>query len=152
MPSYVKSQAITGLGTILSINTGTSAAPVWTVVSELKSLTQSGRQFATEDVTNFQSSKREFIATLADSGSWKLEGSRVSGDAGQIAMEAAFATGALQQFQIQLPKTATQTTAGDQYGFYALIQDLNYSFAVEKADTFTATLKVSGDITETPGS
>jgi hypothetical protein len=147
--AYTKSKAQIGLGSILAIETGDST---FTTIGEIKSINQSGRQWATEDVTNMESTKREFISTLADSGTWQIQGSRVGGDAGQVAMESAFNGGALESFKITLPKAAGQTSTGDTYTFDALIQDLNYSFSVDKVDTFTATLKVSGDITVTPGS
>lgn len=148
---YTKSKAGIGKGTTLSI--GNNADPVvYTAVGEIKSLDQSGRQVATEDVTNMDSGAREFLPTLLDSGSWRVTGSRIGGDAGQVAMESAFAGLTVSPFQIQLPKTSVQATTGDMFAFDALIEDLNYSVAVDKSITFTATLKVSGLITTTPGS
>ena len=149
--AYTGSKAGIGLGTVLSINTGTPTTPTWTPVAELKQINQSGRQVATEDITNFASSAKEFIPTLLDAGTWDLAGSRISGDAGQVAMEAAFQGLTLQMFQIVLPKAGGETSTGDKFAFAALIQDLNYSITVEKAVTFTAKLKVSGNITVTVG-
>ena len=148
---YTSSQAGIGLGSILSIGT-VGATPTFTLVGELKSLTQSGRSVGTEDTTNFQSSAKEFLPTLVDSGTWDFSGNRIGSDAGQIAMEAAFSGLSLLPFKIQLPKTSKQTTAGDTFTFTALVQDLNYSVSVDKAVTVTGKLKVSGIITETPGS
>ena len=149
--SYTKSAAGIGLGTILSIGT-TGTTPTFTPVGELKTLNQSGRQVSTEDVTNLQSSAKEFIPTLVDSGTWDLSGNRIGGDAGQMAMEAAFSGLTILPFKIQLPKTAAQATAGDTFSFNALVQEVNYSVSVDKAVTFTGKLKVSGAITLTPGS
>ena len=75
--SYVKSKATIGLGTILAMDTASTTPAVWTTIGEVKTIAQSGRTFATEDTTNMESAKREFIATLADSGTWKIDGSRV---------------------------------------------------------------------------
>ena len=149
--SYTQSKAGIGLGTILSIGTA-GATPTFTTVGELKTLNQSGRQVSTEDTTNLQSSAKEFIPTLVDSGTWDISGNRIGADAGQIAMEAAFSGLTLLPFKIQMPKQGTQTTAGDSFSFNALVQEVNYSISVDKAVTFTAKLKVSGAITETPGS
>lgn len=148
--SYSKSQAGIGLGTLLLI--GAAGAAPTTIVGEVKTIAQSGRQVATEDVTNLQSSAREFIPTLLDSGTWDLSGSRIGGNAGQIAMEAAFSGLTIVPFKIQLPKEGTQTTTGDTFTFNALVQESNFSVGVDKAITFTAKLKVSGAITPTPGS
>ena len=150
--AYTSSKAGIGLGTALSINTGTVATPVWTPVLELKSVAQSGRQVATEDVTNFSSTAREFVPTLLDSGTWDLSGNRVGSDAGQLAMETAFQGLSITMFKVVLPKAAGQTTSGDTFQFSALVQECNYSVNVDKAVSVTAKLKVSGSITLTAGS
>lgn len=149
--SYTKSQAGIGLGSILSIGSA-GATPTFTTVGEIKTINQSGRQVSTEDTTNLQSSAKEFIPTLVDSGTWDISGNRIGTDVGQIAMEAAFSSLALLPFTIQLPKQGSQTTKGDLFTFNALVQEANYSVAVDKAVTFTAKLKVSGAMTITPGS
>jgi hypothetical protein len=151
--AYTKSKAGIGLGTVLSIGTS-GASPTFTPVGEIKNLQQSGRQVATEDVTNMQSSAREFVPTLLDSGTWDITGSRIGGDAGQQAMESAFAGLVILPFKVQLPVNANagQTTTGDLFAFNALVQECNYDLAVDKANTFSAKLKVSGVITVTPGS
>jgi hypothetical protein len=133
-----------GRGTTLGIG----ATP--TLVAELKSIKLSGRKFDTEDVTSLDSQAREFIGSIADSGSWSLEGNRVGSDAGQTAMETAFAAGTVSQFTITLPKTGTQTS-GDKFTFDGLITGLDYSIGVTEATTFSAEIKVSGPITITPG-
>ena len=148
---YTKSSAGIGLGTILSIGT-TGGTPTFTTVGEVKSFSQSGRQVSTEDVTNMQSSAKEFIPTLVDSGTWDITGNRVSSDAGQVAMEAAFQGLTVLPFKIQLPKTSTQNSTGDLFTFNALVQELDYTVGVDKATTFSCKLKVSGLIALTIGS
>jgi hypothetical protein len=150
--SYTQSLAGIGLGTVLSINTGTTGSPTWTAVGELNKLNLSGRQAGTTDVTNFQSSAREFKPTLISSGDWDFAGNRVGGDAGQVAMEAAFVGLLLKQFKIQLPLSGAQTTAGDSFTFVALVEELNYSVEVDKAIPVQGKLKISGILTETAGS
>jgi hypothetical protein len=145
--AYTKSAAITGAGTILSIG----ATP--TPVAEIKSIKVSGRKWDTDDVTNMSSpGYKEFISTIIDPGEWALEGNRVSGDAGQAAMEAAFASGALTAFTVQLPVAGAQKTKGDCYTFNALVTEIDYSFETTKADSMSCKLKVSGAITLAVGS
>ena len=151
MPTYTTSKAGIGLKTVLSIGDGGTPTENFVAVGEIKTITQSGRQVATEDTTNMQSSAREFIPTLLDSGTWDISGNRIGTDAGQIAMEASFSGLKLHNFKIQLPVESGQTTTGDLFTFLALVQEVNYSVAVDKAQTFTAKLKVSGAITLTPG-
>lgn len=150
--SYIKSSAQSGKGVLLNINTGSPTTPIWTAVSEMKSFDQSGRQMMTVDVTNTESTAKEFIATIPDGGSWKVAGNRVGADTGQLAMETAYQAGTLTMFQIQFPKWGTQTTQGDAFSFNALIEDLNYSISVDKEVSVTSTLKLSGPMTITPGS
>jgi hypothetical protein len=149
--AYTRSQAVTGLGSILSMGNGASPE-VFIAVGEIRSLSQTGRQAKTDDVTNLQSGAVEFIPTLVDSGTYDFTCNRVGGDAGQIAMENAFNGLTLHNFKLQLIKSGSQTTTGDLYTFYGLIQELSYTFAPDKAVTFTGKLRVSGLITYTAGS
>lgn len=149
--SYSGSIAGIGLGTVLSINTGTTTTPTWTPVGELNKLNLSGRQAGTADTTNFASAAREFKATLISSGTWEIGGNRVGGDVGQVAMETAFTTLAMKSFKIQLPISGTQTATGDSFTFSALVEELDYSVEVDKIVSLTGRLKVSGILTETPG-
>jgi hypothetical protein len=148
---YSDSLAGVGLGTVLSINTGTPSTPTWTPVGELNKLNLTGRTAGTADATNFQSLAREFKATLIDSGAWEFGGNRVGGDAGQVAMETAFTTLALKQFKIQFPISGAQTTTGDSFTFKSLVEEIDYSVEVDKIISMSGKLKVSGILTETPG-
>ena len=148
---YTKSKAGIGLGTVLSIGDGADPE-VFIPVGEIKTIGQSGRQVATEDVTNLDSPSREFIPTLLDSGAFDLTGSRIGTDAGQIALEAAFAGLQRPNFTITLPKAPGQTTVGDQFEFSGLVQESNFTLAVDKSVMFSAKIKVSGRVAETPGS
>jgi hypothetical protein len=151
MPSYVQSQAKTGLGTTLSIGDGESPE-TFTPFGEIKSLSQSGRQANTDDVTNLSSSAKEFITTLVDSGEWDFTCNRVGGDAGQVALESAFNGLETHNFKIQFPKSAGQTTSGDSFTFAAVVTELSYSVAPDKAQTFTGKIKVSGLLNFVAGS
>jgi hypothetical protein len=149
---YTDSLAGIGLGSVLSINTGTASSPTYTPVGELNKLNLTGRTAGTADATNFQSLAREFKGTLIDSGSWEFGGNRVGGDAGQVAMETSFTTLKLTMFKIQLPISGAQTTTGDSFTFKALVEELDYSVEVDKVIPVTGKLKVSGILTTTAGS
>jgi hypothetical protein len=146
--SYTGSKAQTGNQTTLGIG----ATPV--LIGEITNLSQSGKQNATDDTTNLQSVAEEFLATLLKPGKWDVTYNRVSGDAGQVALLAAFNTMAISSFTVQLPKTGTQTVAGDKYVFNALVDELDDISDVkpDKKITSKAALKVSGGITFTAGS
>lgn len=143
--AYTGSKGLTGLGTLLQIG----STP--TTIGEVKSLKLSGRKWDVDDATNFQSTNKEFVAAISDLGEWAVEGTRVAADAGQVALEAAFASGAPTPFVVQLPKASGQSTSGDKYSFSALVQELDYSFEPAKIDAFSCKLKISGAIAFTPG-
>jgi hypothetical protein len=142
--SYTGSKAGIGFGTVIKMGAN--------VVGEMTSVNLTGRQAVTEETTNFQSSGKEFKPTVIDFGTWEFTGNRVGGDAGQVALEAAFTSLALQTFTIQLPKSGAQTTTGDLFTFSALIEEIDYNVDATKVVKMTGKLKVSGAITVTPGS
>lgn len=148
--TYSTSKAQSGRGTSLSIGTG---SPV--LIGEIRSLSQSGNTWETSDVTNFQSGfTKEFIATILDSGEFEVTCNRVSSDAGQVALVAAFngaGAGSLQPFTIALLKSGTQTTSGDSIAFNALVQGSNMTIDPTKEITTAFRLKVSGNPVTTVG-
>jgi hypothetical protein len=142
-----KSQA--GRGATISIG----AAP--TVIGEVKNVKPSGEEWKTEDVTNLGTSgnNTEKLATILEGGTVEISGNRVSSDAGQIALQAAFASGAPTNFVITLPKTSTQTVAGDTYTFSAIVLALPIpEVDVAKTIPFSAKLQVTDGVTFAVGS
>jgi len=140
-------KAFTGKGTIYSIGTS-GTTPTYTAVSELKTFAFSGTKNDTEDVTNSDSAgrAREFLVTLLDSGEISI-----AGDAGQVAMRAAFNSGAILSHKMVLPMSPAQTTSGDTFTFLGLVVENNLDVQFDKALTFAAKVKVSGVITYTAG-
>ncbi len=150
MPTH-KSAAQSGKGSVLSIGT-TGTTPTFTVIGEVMSAEFSGNTAKTVDTTSFDSgSFSEFLPVIIDSGTVKLAGNRVSSDAGQIAVLAAFVGLQVLPFTLVLPMTSAQTTSGDSIQFNALIEGNDFSVAVDKQVTFSVSLKVSGPITTVAG-
>jgi len=157
MPTYNGSRAQAGRGSQLSIGglTGAGGVDTYTLVGEIKTAGISGAQWGTEDVSNFESgADQEFLSTMRDNGTLDLAGNRVSSDAGQVAVEAAFSSGLKYDFKLQLPinTQAGQTTVGDSYTFSALVQSRDIAVDTTKAIGWTTKLKVSGPVTLVPGS
>lgn len=126
-------------------------------VAEIKTISWSGAQADTEDVTSMDSvgAYKETIVTLLDPGEISLSGNRVSGDAGQQAFNDAYGQREKISCKIQLPinPLAGQTTTGDLYSFDAWVTqpalvDLQY----DKAISFSAKIKITGPVTLTQGS
>ena len=153
MATDLKSKAFSGKGTVFSIGTS-GLTPTYSAVAELKTFSFSGSKNDTEDVTNSDSAgrAREFIVTLLDAGEISLSGNYVASDAGQVALTAAFNSGAILPYKIQLPVAPNQTTSGDVITFIGLMveNDLNLSF--DKAIAFSAKIRISGITTYTSGS
>jgi hypothetical protein len=144
------SKAQQGRGTIIAIGT------VPTTIGEVKSIKRSGNEWKTDDVTNLTTSgnSTEKITTIIEQGTYELGGNRVSSDAGQLALDEAFASGDATPFVITLPKTLAQTTKGDSYAFDALVLSSTVPPEIDVTKTllFSAKLSITGPVTFTPGS
>lgn len=139
--TYTGSLAESGRGSLLTVG-GTP-----TTVGEIKSASLSGNAWGTADVTNFQSGPdQEFILTTRNNGEFRLQGNRVSTDAGQVIVEGLYSSGLISAFAITLPKSSAQTTTGDKYTFNALVQSRSFDVDVSKEVSWTVTLKISGAV------
>jgi hypothetical protein len=146
--TYSASAAQAGRGSTLSIG----ATP--TLIGELDNVPFDLPEWSTDDVTNFESgSDEEFIVTIRKSMEFTVTGNRVSSDAGQQAVQTAYAAGGSPSaFVLQLPKTPGQTTNGDKYAFNALILSQSFKIETTKKISFAMKLKTSGPVTFTAGS
>jgi hypothetical protein len=145
---YAKSQAKTGAGTSLSIG---STAPV--LIGELTEAPFDRPAWGTEDVTNFESpGASEHIATFLENKEITFQGNRVASDAGQAAVEAAYATGQPVAFTIQLPISGSQTVTGDSFTFSAIVVLPSFSLTPTKVVKFSLKVQPTGAWTKTAGS
>jgi hypothetical protein len=142
----MSTKATDGGGSVLAIG----ATP--TTIGEIQSVKQSGCKWDTEEASNLASTAKEFVATILDWGEFAVEAKRVSTDAGQALVVAAFGTGALTSFTLTLPKEATQTVNGDKYVFSAVVTECDFSLDVNKLIPLSFKLKVSGGVAYTEGS
>lgn len=139
----MSTKAQSGLGTTIKIGA--------TTIGEVSSVKQSGCKWDTEDATNFASTAKEFVPTILDWGEFSVEAKRVSTDAGQLAVVAAFGSGALTAFTITLLKEVGQTTTGDTYTFNGIVTEADISLDATKLTPFSFKIKVSGAVTYTEG-
>ena len=154
--AYTGTKAQSGNQTTVSINTRTVSSPTWTLVGEISDFTQSGTSNKSDDATNLQSTAEEFIPTILTPGKFAGTMARISGDAGQVAVKASAnaVPPTLVQYQIQLPKTSTQTSAGDKLVILAMVEEFNNigNIKPDKKVMTQFSLKISGPIVETLGS
>lgn len=129
----------------VTIKRGDGATPteVFTLFPEVNSMSGLGKTNPLVEVTNFDSTGREYIAGLADGTEVTLEANYLPGDTEQAGLIADVDAGANRNFEITVtdgttPKVFTVT-------FVCLGWVISPSF--DDKNTITFTLKVSGDIT-----
>lgn len=148
-----------GRGAVLSMApAGSSSAAV--AIKQLKTISFAGKQANYEDITNMDSPAgvaggapvQEFAPTTLAPGTAACQGVFNDNDPGQIALAAAQYTQILQAFTLQYAPKAGYAT-GFMRTFNGYVQECNGPDAqVDKAATLAATLKISGVITDLPGS
>ena len=149
--SYTGTQAISGKGTLLQINTGTASIPTWTTVVENVDINPTGYENKTGDASNLQSTAAERITEFTDGGVWEIAGNYVSTDTGQAAMQAAFVSGALKSFKVILPKLTGQTTTGDSFAFSGIVRKWSPGQIGTKKIPVAGTIETSNGVIFTEG-
>ena len=140
-----------GKGSVLSVSTdGTSFTPV----KQLKSITFSGSEQAFDTITNLDSpgAVHEFAPTLITPPDCDFQGVFNGADPGQIMVSAAFDAQQALQCKLQLAPGKGQTT-GMLRTFTAFVKSKPQIDAqMDKASTYSGSLKITGQITDTPAS
>jgi hypothetical protein len=152
-------KAATGKGTVLSIGTP-GTGETFTSILQVKTFKLSGQKWTYEDITNMGSPSlgvgtlKESLPTLVDAGELALSGIFLPSDPGQLAAAAAFGTGLLMDFKLQLPINAAagQVATGNLYAFSGFVQeqpipDLQY----DKVQSIAISIKLNTPVVTTPG-
>ena len=125
-----------------TITAAGSATPVsYTTIGNVRSFSKDGGSVTVIDITNFDSSAKEFRAGLVDFGSISFEVQVDNGDAGQLAVEAARLAATTENFKIVLP-SGTYPTAS----FQGFITKFARSGSVDAVVTGTVDLKITGPV------
>jgi hypothetical protein len=141
---------ILGKGSTFSISTD---GTLFTPVKQLKTVQFSGGKSDLEDVSNMDSpgAFREFAPTLLDAGQAAVNGVFNPGDPGQLAFNAAFVAQTLVHCKLQFAPAAGDST-GFLRTFAGYVTENNLDAQFDKSSTLAATVKITGPITDTPGS
>lgn len=91
------------------------------------------------DVTDLDSSAKEFLMGLQDFGNFELSGNYLPADPGQVAMRAAKASRALQEFKFELSN-------GQFFVFSGYVLSNPISGGVDAKTDGTFTVRISGDV------
>jgi hypothetical protein len=149
--AFTLSQNATATGSTVAFTFG---LPFLTV-GELKVGDPGKGQFDKEDVSNFQSLiDKEYKKMMRDNGTPKLTGNRVSNDAGQLAVNAAYDDADNSyQIRITIPKRSDQTSVGDIYTYDALVMSRTFGpIETNKTIPFEVDLQITGPVAFAPGS
>ena len=133
------SQAFSGYGLTLAI---LNSPP--DVIAEIQQVAFSGSKVDLVDVTNTQSPnrRREFIATLIDSGELTFSANFVPGDATQALLRATMDAAVAVSWRVTLPDSLGTLT------FLGIITSLDKSLDFSKEAKLTGKIKITGAITE----
>lgn len=119
---------------------GTTLSKGATLIGGLTEISGVDMSADTIDVTTLDSTGgyREFLAGFKDAGEVSVSGFFVPGDAGQVALNTAFGSGASDTYVITFP-----ASMGATWTFTALVTKLTTGATIEDPVSFEATLKVS---------
>lgn len=153
--SYTASKAQSSQGTLVWINPGNASPADWILIGEAKKADFSDKNMFA-DVTNLQSTAKEFLATLKDPGKLAVDLNRVSTDEGQAALATDYyATPPNRsQYKVQLPVNAAagQTVQGDEYLFLGYVEQLSPTIDTDKPVLAKFSIQITGQITLIEGS
>lgn len=150
--TYVNSKAFAGRGSVIQYSTNPPSV-AYVELSEIKTIQFSGMKYDLADVTNMQSSNfREWLPTLADSGDVSFTGNLIPNDATELAMIGFFNNATLVTWQIVLPPSVDYPTSLGSFTFLGYVSSIDRNIPVDKEGTISGKIKITGQISFTPGS
>jgi hypothetical protein len=135
------SQAFSGYG--LFLNQGTNASPpVYTAITEAQTVTLSGSKVDLVDVTHAQSpqARREYLATLIDSGDCDFTANFIPGDSTQVALQATMDARLAVPWEITLPGSLGTFT------FNGIVSTIDHTLDFSKEAKLTCKIKITGPL------
>lgn len=102
------------------------------------------------DVSDLQSTAKEFVTGLADNGSMDISGFYDPNDEGQRTLETLRETGAVNNFRVGVRNTISvgSPTGFTTLSFSGFVQTFPISMGVDAAVSFTTTIRITGAITK----
>lgn len=143
----MSSNAVSAQGTKVEISSdGTS----FTEIKEVKTYSGFDGQASDIDVTNLQSTAKEYRVGIQDFGTLQLDVNVVRGDAGQTLVRTALASGAVYKFQVTLNDAITPTTGtGTILAFDGLVKQFTQQGGVDAVQAGTIQVRITGAVTVT---
>lgn len=151
--SYINSQAFAGRQSQLLFSPNPPSVG-YTLLAEIKTISFSGMKADLADVTNMESSNfREWLPTLNDSGDLSFTGNLLPNDASESDLIGFFNAQTLVTWEVVLPPAPTQgfNTSLGTFTFKAYVSSIDRSIPVDKEASISGKLKITGQISYTPG-
>ncbi|MFZ5762835.1 MAG: ubiquitin-activating E1 FCCH domain-containing protein [Thermodesulfobacteriota bacterium] len=123
------------------VSGGTATPVTYTQIKEIKNFKPSGSTVGEVDVTDLDSTAKEFRPGLADNGSFSMDMHHLSNDPGQAAARTAFNASAVKDFKITDPVGAVYTFQG----YFSNFPNLPDA-AVDGVLVGAITVRISGSI------
>ena len=134
--------ALLGLGTL--IKKGDGASPeVFTTIAEVGTISGPSQSSEFVDVTNQDSTAREFIAGLVDPGEISFTMNYIPQNATHKALLTDFTDKSVDEYELAFPTGS----AADKWSFKAAVTGAEVSAPIDGPMQLSVTLKVSGSVT-----
>lgn len=126
-------------GGTLTAATGTATPVTLTQIKEVKTFSGFDGQASELDITNLDSTAKEFRLGLVDEGGFSFEMNQVNSDTGQAALRASRNAGTIKQYTLTLPNAETAT-------FTAFAKGVPTAGGVDGVVTSSVSLRISGAV------
>ena len=118
---------------------GTATPVTFTQIKEVKTFSGFDGQASELDVTNLDSTAKEFRLGLVDEGGFSFEMNQVNSDAGQSALRTSKNAGTIKTYKLTLPNAEVAT-------FTAFAKSLPSAGGVDGVLTSSVALRISGSV------
>ena len=133
------SSAISAQGTTFSIDTSLTVTPSLTAIGNIKTFTGFDGSSSEIDVTNLNSTAKEYRLGLEDNGQFAIELDRDFADAGQTALLAARDAQTGKSFKLVLPN-------GENATFTGFVKKFSMAGGVDQIVKGSADIRISGAV------
>ena len=133
------STAISAQGSSIAINTAESGEATWTKIKNVISFTGFDGAASEIDVTDLDSTAKEYRLGLQDHGKFSFEMYIDRTDAGQLALEAARKSGKVVQLKLTLPD-------GEAATFNVLVKSTPISGGIDAVLKGSVETRITGDV------
>lgn len=129
-------------GKTITAGTATATPAAWTQIKEVKGIKPAGAQASKIDVTDLDSTAKEYRTGLIDNNSLSLDVHILESDPGQAAALLAFKTSAAKSFKTVSAANVTRTFNGTLLKWPTVPDS-----SVDGVQTGSAEIQISGDVT-----